>query len=169
MELLWKMVQNHFTIQSGLVYTIDSYVPKLLSFVLAVSLSGWFFKWESSFFDYNKMKDSSQKKDIYQVSLTHSKLKQKETAMGKQYIIQLTEDELVNVWSSLEELNKNLEESVSFDFPSSRNSLSIQLIGGKINKFKRWGQNFSFLLFICGTLAGIYLVIMEIWNIILSI
>lgn len=170
MEFLWNVVQNHFTIQSGLVYTIDSYIPKIISLIFAVSLCGWFFsifKWELSFFDYIKPKETTKKQEIYHISLDHSKFNVKDTAVGKQYIVQLTEDELVNFWSSLEELNKNLEETVSFRFPSN-NSLTFHLIGGKIKKFKRWRQNFIFLLFIFGTLAGIYLVITEIWYLITS-
>jgi hypothetical protein len=172
MELIWNMVQSRFTIQSGLVYTIDSYVPKVISLILAISLNGWFFsifKWELSFFDFLKPKESINNQEVYYVSLDQSKLNVKDPAMGKQYIVQLTEDELINFWSSLEELNKNLEKTVTFDFPaSSYNRLTIHLIGGEILKFKKWGQNCIFLLFIFGTLAGIYLIITEIWHLITS-
>ncbi|MCH5586570.1 hypothetical protein MK805_16650 [Shimazuella sp. AN120528] len=169
MELLWEVIQTHFMIQSGFVYTIDSYVPNIISGILAISLSGWFFsffKWEISYFDRVKS-ETSTTQDISYISLEESKLHVENHAMGRQYIVQLTEEELISFWNSLEELNKNLEETITFDFPSSPyNRLTIHLIGGKVQKLKKWGQNLMFLLFIIGTLIGIYLVIKEIWYLI---
>lgn len=172
MESIWNAIQHHFTIPSGLVYTIDSYVPTVISLIMAISISRWLFslfKWDLSLFDAVQTKET-KKENSYHVSLDHSKLQLKESPIGKQYIVQLTEEELIYFWNSLEELNKNLEETVTFDFPSSsESSLRIHLIGGKIRKYKKWGQNFIFLLFLTGTLTGIYLVITEIWNLITSL
>jgi hypothetical protein len=172
MEVIWITIQQNYPIPSGLIYTIDSYVPKIISLILAISISGWFFsifKWELSFFDFFKPKEKLDHPDVYPVSLSKSKFDIKDPSMGKQYVVQLTEDELVNFWSTLEELDNNLEKEVSFHFPSSdHHRLTIHLVGGESKKFKKWGQNFIFLSFICGTLIGIYLVITEIWSLITS-
>ncbi|MXQ55590.1 hypothetical protein [Shimazuella alba] len=170
MELIWQFIQQTYPIPSGFIYTIDSYVPKILSVIISISLSGWFFsllKWEIPFFDFYQERNHPKQQELYKVALAESKLEIKEQSMGKQYVIQLTEDELLHFWSTLEELDKNLEEKVSFDFGTSPNKhLTVHLIGGESKKYKKWGQNFMFLLFIFGTLVGIYLVIAEIWSLI---
>jgi hypothetical protein len=172
MEVLWNIIQQKYAIPPGIIYTIDSYVPKIISIILAISLSGWFFsifKWELAFFDFLKPNEKSLQLDTNQISLEHSKLKIKDPSMGKQYVVQLTEEELISFWSTLEELDNNLEETVSFDFSSSEHHrLTIHLINGESKKFKKWGHNFIFLLFLFGTLIGVYLVITEIWSLLTS-
>ncbi|WP_028778400.1 hypothetical protein [Shimazuella kribbensis] len=168
MQALWNIIQQKYVIPSGIIYTIDSYVPMIISFILAISLSGWFFsifKWELAFFDFLKPNEKSLQLDTNQIFLEHSKINIKDPSMGKQYVVQLTEEELISFWSTLEELDNNLEETVSFDFISSEHHrLTVHLIGGESKKLKRWGQNFIFLLFLFGTLIGVYLVITEIWS-----
>jgi hypothetical protein len=163
-------MQQIYTIPPGIIYTIDSYIPNVISLILAISLNGWFFSlfhWEVPFFDISRQTQKPLVIESNRVELAISRMQVQEKTMGKQYVVQLTEDELLHFWTTLEELDKNIEEQVSFELPSSDyHQLTVKLIGGATKKYKRWGQNFIFLLFLFGTLMGIYLVITEIWSLI---
>lgn len=177
MDKFWEYIMQIFDINSGFFFHYRDYIPCFLAIICSYVTTDLIFllfkRKKPSQNVIQKELTTQQKRDYSKFTLTDSKLKTRDSIAGKQYILQLTEDEIFSFWSSMEELDRRLEKTTSIEFETSPNKkLTVHLIGGERNQAKRLGRIIKniiiFIIVLIGTCTGVYLVFSKLWELLFT-